>query len=165
MPRSFRSSRVDFAPLSQYGHEDGGTARSRRTRFVRRDRAGGASCPGPKLLDDADLQARLVTGTSSTVSLEQYRKLGAVLHEAQAQNQTKTVMITSALPHEGKTLTVVNLALTLSESYARRVLVIDADLRCAVSAHHSGYPERSRAERSPSSTVSTSSHSPRCRAV
>ena len=38
-------------------------------------------------------------------------------------------MITSALPHEGKTLTVVNLALTLSESYARRVLVIDADLR------------------------------------
>ena len=68
-------------------------------------------------------------GTSSTVSLEQYRKLGAVLHEAQAQNQTKTVMITSALPHEGKTLTVVNLALTLTESYARRVLVIDADLR------------------------------------
>ena len=38
-------------------------------------------------------------------------------------------MITSALPHEGKTLTAVNLALTLSESYARRVLVIDADLR------------------------------------
>ena len=53
-----------------------------------------------------------------------------MLHQAQAQNQTKTVMITSALPHEGKSLTVVNLALTLSESYTRRVLVIDADLRC-----------------------------------
>ena len=39
-------------------------------------------------------------------------------------------MITSALPQEGKTLTIVNLALTLSESYGRRVLVIDADLRC-----------------------------------
>ena len=52
-----------------------------------------------------------------------------MLHEAQVQKQLKTVMITSALPHEGKTLTVVNLALTLSESYARRVLVIDADLR------------------------------------
>ena len=63
------------------------------------------------------------------MSLEQYRKLAAVLHEAQVQSQTKTVMITSALPHEGKTLTVVNLALTLTESYARRVLVIDADLR------------------------------------
>jgi capsular exopolysaccharide synthesis family protein len=81
------------------------------------------------LSDGADIQARLVTGASSTVSLEQYRRLAAVLHEEQVQRQLKTVMITSALPHEGKTLTVVNLALTLSESYARRVLVIDADLR------------------------------------
>jgi protein-tyrosine kinase len=88
-----------------------------------------AAIQGAKLPDDAELQARFVTGTSSTVSLEQYRRLAAVLHEAQIQNHTNTVMITSALPHEGKTLTVVNLALTLSESYARRVLVIDADLR------------------------------------
>lgn len=84
---------------------------------------------GPKLPDDAQLRARLVTSSSSTVSLEQYRRLAAVLHEAQVQNHTNTVMVTSALPSEGKTLTVVNLALTLSESYARRVLVIDADLR------------------------------------
>ena len=82
-----------------------------------------------KSADSADLQARLVTGTSSTASLEQYRRLAAVLHEDQVQRQLKTVMITSALPQEGKTLTLVNLALTLSESYARRVLVIDADLR------------------------------------
>ena len=38
-------------------------------------------------------------------------------------------MVTSALPGEGKTLTASNLALTLSESYQRRVLLIDADLR------------------------------------
>jgi Mrp family chromosome partitioning ATPase len=38
-------------------------------------------------------------------------------------------MVTSAVPREGKTLTVVNLALTLSESYGRRVLLVDADLR------------------------------------
>ena len=79
--------------------------------------------------DNADLQARLVTGASSTVSLEQYRRLAAALHEEQVQRQLKTVMITSALPQEGKTLTLVNLALTLSYSYARRVVVIDADLR------------------------------------
>ena len=84
---------------------------------------------GPKFRDNADIQARLVTWASSTVSLEQYRRLAAVLHEEQVQTQLKTVMITSALPQEGKTLTLVNLALTLSESYARRVLVIDADLR------------------------------------
>ncbi len=77
----------------------------------------------------ADLSARLVTSTSSAVSIEQYRRLAAVLHEEQVQSQLETVMITSALPGDGKTLTVANLALTLSESYARRVLVIDADLR------------------------------------
>jgi len=38
-------------------------------------------------------------------------------------------MTSSALPGEGKSLTAVNLALTLSESYHRRVLLIDADLR------------------------------------
>jgi capsular exopolysaccharide synthesis family protein len=79
--------------------------------------------------DDADLDARLVTSTSSSVSLEQYRRLAAFLHEEQVERQLRTVMITSALPHDGKTLTAVNVALTLSESYARRVLVIDADLR------------------------------------
>ncbi len=76
-----------------------------------------------------ELSARLVTSTQSAVSVEQYRRLAAVLHEEQVQTQLKTVMITSALPGDGKTLTLTNLALTLSESYARRVLVIDADLR------------------------------------
>jgi len=80
-------------------------------------------------LDNTAVQARLVTGASNSVSLEQYRRLAAVLHEEQVHSKLKTVMITSALPGEGKTLTVVNLALTLSGSYGRRVLVIDADLR------------------------------------
>lgn len=88
-----------------------------------------AARPQPKPIHNASLQARLVSTTSSAVAVEQYRRLAALLHEEQVQSQLKTVMITSALPGDGKTLTVVNLALTLSESYARRVLVIDADLR------------------------------------
>jgi capsular exopolysaccharide synthesis family protein len=82
-----------------------------------------------RVRDDADLAARLVTGESGSISLEQYRRLAAVLHEEQMQGNLKTVMVTSALPGEGKTLTIANLAHTLSESYGRRVLVIDADLR------------------------------------
>ena len=100
---------------------------------VRRSRPDVESRPSParraKISVDGDAQARLVTGTSSAVSVEQYRKLAAVLHEEQARTQLKTVIVTSAVPGEGKTLTVNNLALTLSEAYARRVLVIDADLR------------------------------------
>jgi protein-tyrosine kinase len=61
--------------------------------------------------------------------IEQYRKLAAVLHHDQADSGRKVLMIASPLPGDGKTLTAVNLALTLSESYHRRVLLIDGDLR------------------------------------
>jgi len=76
-----------------------------------------------------DLEARLVNGGSGAVPLEQYRRLAATLHDVQQQQGLRTLMVTSALPGEGKTLTTVNLALTLSDSYDRSVLVIDADLR------------------------------------
>jgi len=62
-------------------------------------------------------------------SREQYRRLAAVLHDAQANDGVHVVMLASAVAGEGKTLTATNLALTLSESYHRRVLLIDADLR------------------------------------
>jgi capsular exopolysaccharide synthesis family protein len=60
---------------------------------------------------------------------EAYRRLAAELHHQQLERGCKVVMVTSALPQEGKTLTVLNLALTLSESFARQVLLVDADLR------------------------------------
>jgi capsular exopolysaccharide synthesis family protein len=63
------------------------------------------------------------------IAIEQYRRLAGVLHQAQVDVGTKVVMVASAQASEGKTLTAANLALTLSESYKRRVLLIDADLR------------------------------------
>jgi capsular exopolysaccharide synthesis family protein len=65
----------------------------------------------------------------SAFSVEQYRRLGAALQDLQGSRGLKTIMVSSAVPGEGKTLTVSNLALTLSESYKRRVLLVDADLR------------------------------------
>src|SRR3954466_13893433 len=65
----------------------------------------------------------------SPAALEQYRKLAATLHHTQSERGIKVIMTASALPGEGKSLTAVNLALTLSESYHKRVLIIDADLR------------------------------------
>ena len=59
---------------------------------------------------------------------EQYRRLGAVLHKVQAADGARILMVTSASPADGKTLTAINLALILSGSYRRRVLLIDADL-------------------------------------
>jgi capsular exopolysaccharide synthesis family protein len=71
----------------------------------------------------------LITRTLRLDAIEQYRKLGAALHEAQIERGFRSLLCTSALMGEGKTVTASNLALTLSESYGRRVLLIDADLR------------------------------------
>jgi capsular exopolysaccharide synthesis family protein len=60
---------------------------------------------------------------------EQYRRLAAVLHDVRINRGVSVLMVASAMPAEGKTLTATNLALTLSESYQDRVLLIDADLR------------------------------------
>lgn len=71
----------------------------------------------------------LATPDGSAVLVEQFRRLAATLHHAQAANGLRRLMVTSASAEDGKTLTTINLALVLSQSYRRRVLVIDADLR------------------------------------
>jgi capsular exopolysaccharide synthesis family protein len=73
---------------------------------------------------------KVVVGPDAESALvEQYRRLGAALHHHQLQSGARTLMVTSAVAAEGKTLTATNLALTLSHSYQRRVLLVDADLR------------------------------------
>jgi protein-tyrosine kinase len=78
----------------------------------------------------SEVEEKLVGGgTIDPVTREQYRKLAAVLHRARAEHGRKVIMLTSAVAGEGKTLTAANLALTLSDSYEREILLIDADLR------------------------------------
>jgi capsular exopolysaccharide synthesis family protein len=72
---------------------------------------------------------KIVAASGGSALVEQYRKICATLYHAQLAHNTRVVMVASAVPGEGKTLTATNLALTFSESYRRRVLLIDADLR------------------------------------
>jgi protein-tyrosine kinase len=73
---------------------------------------------------------KVIVGPNADPGLvEQYRRLGAALHHHQLSTGARTLMVTSAAASEGKTLTATNLALTMSHSYQRRVLLIDADLR------------------------------------
>jgi capsular exopolysaccharide synthesis family protein len=81
---------------------------------------------GIRPADDGKL---VINANISPLAIEQYQRLAAVLHHAQANRRIKRVMVASAVAGEGKSLTATNLALTLSESYRRRVLLIDADLR------------------------------------
>jgi len=79
---------------------------------------------------DARLNEKIVIDENMGAgSREQYRRLAAVLHDAQGTTGLQVVMVASAVAGEGKTLTASNIALTFSESYQKRVLLIDGDLR------------------------------------
>ncbi|MGP5026154.1 polysaccharide biosynthesis tyrosine autokinase [Glutamicibacter sp. BW77] len=59
---------------------------------------------------------------------ESYRRLAANLQFVSPDNPVTSVVVTSALPAEGKSSLAMNLAIALSEN-RKKVLVIDADLR------------------------------------
>lgn len=61
--------------------------------------------------------------------VEQFGRLAGKLVQRQRTDSLKSLIIASAMPSDGKTLTALNLALVVSESYRHRVLLIDADLR------------------------------------
>lgn len=63
------------------------------------------------------------------ICTEQFRTVAGALHQKQRDTGMKRLMITSAHANEGKTFTVANLSYILGESYRRRVLLVDADLR------------------------------------
>ena len=119
----------DYA-LEDYPGEQG-SPRPERSARGQRSISAPRSAGSPQLGSlDPSLRGKLV-GSPDTppIVLEQYRRLAASLHELQVDSGLKTMMVTSAMPREGKTLTVTNVALTLSQSYRRRVLLVDADLR------------------------------------
>jgi exopolysaccharide/PEP-CTERM locus tyrosine autokinase len=62
-------------------------------------------------------------------SAEQYRKLRARLIQATKEKCLNTIMVTSPGIGEGKTVTSINLAVTLAGDLDRSVLLVDADLR------------------------------------
>jgi capsular exopolysaccharide synthesis family protein len=78
----------------------------------------------------ADVRKKLVLGNEASPTMrEQFRNIASTLYRMRDERKIKTIMVVSAVPGEGKTLTSTNLALTLSESYRTHVLLIDADLR------------------------------------
>jgi protein-tyrosine kinase len=92
------------------------------------------AAPSPKAAQPASIMSLsaeklVVHEKTGPACVEQYRRVAGILHHLQEQRGTKVLMVASARPGEGKTLTAANLGLTLSESYRRRVLLIDADLR------------------------------------
>ncbi|MFZ0821007.1 MAG: CpsD/CapB family tyrosine-protein kinase [Candidatus Acidiferrales bacterium] len=65
----------------------------------------------------------------NAIGKEVFRTLRTRLYQVRAVQPLKIVLITSALPHEGKTFVTSNLAQSLIRQREKRVLLIDADLR------------------------------------
>ncbi|MCX6570949.1 MAG: polysaccharide biosynthesis tyrosine autokinase [Candidatus Aminicenantes bacterium] len=59
---------------------------------------------------------------------ESYRSIRTALLLSSADHPVKTIVVTSALPGEGKTASTANLAVTLAQS-GKTVVLVDADLR------------------------------------
>lgn len=80
-------------------------------------------------VDEDQIDACIVTqhDPKSPIS-EAYRTLRTNFQFATLQMKPKTVMVTSAVPGEGKTTTAVNMAVTIADR-GMRVLLVDTDLR------------------------------------
>jgi capsular exopolysaccharide synthesis family protein len=104
---------IGAIPKMRFGRGKGGR---RRGNFV-------------DITDDEQIHACIVTqhDPKSPIS-EAYRTLRTNFQFATIQQRPKTMMITSAVPGEGKTTTAVNMAVTLADTGVR-VLLVDTDLR------------------------------------
>lgn len=60
---------------------------------------------------------------------EQFRTLRSRLYQMREKMSLKKILVTSALPKEGKSFVAANLSQVLVKQHGRRVLLVDADLR------------------------------------
>jgi len=70
-----------------------------------------------------------MNGDDSARGTEEFRTLRSRLYHLREKMPLKKVLVTSALPKEGKSFTSSNLAQVMVRQHGRRVLLIDADLR------------------------------------
>ena len=70
-----------------------------------------------------------LNGDDSARGAEEFRTLRSRLYHAREKMTLKKILVTSALPKEGKSFTSANLAQVLVRQHGRRVLLVDADLR------------------------------------
>jgi capsular exopolysaccharide synthesis family protein len=105
-----------------------------------------AVSPRPLAWDDIALfhpdmvpESRLVAlSDTSELGAEKFRVLRGRLRYLKAQKNIKSVVITSAVPEDGKSVVALNLAISLSKHTRERVLIIEGDLHKPVFGRRTG---------------------------
>jgi receptor protein-tyrosine kinase len=118
-------------------------ARRRPDRWVASDEQGaelaGAPVVGHVLRDGSLAKRHLMHRGGSVTAAENFRQLRNNLQRLDGGEPPRVIMVTSAVPSEGKTTAVVNLALVLAEA-GHKVTVLDAHLRAPRVAEYLGIP-------------------------
>lgn len=87
-----------------------------------------ARCPQTEWKPDFGTML-FMNGDDMKKGTEEFRTLRSRLYHMREKMSLKKLLVTSALPKEGKSFTSCNLAQVIVRQHGRRVLLIDADLR------------------------------------
>jgi len=74
-------------------------------------------------------EQRIIYGMDEKPIIDSYKLLRTRVMTRMQQNDWKTLGITSTSPNEGKTLTAINLAISIAMKHNYTVMLVDADLR------------------------------------
>ncbi len=83
----------------------------------------------PDRMDPGSAHHALLSGDDNRVGAEEFRTLRNRLYQIREKMPLKRLLVTSALPKEGKSFVAANLAQVMVRQHGRRALLIDADLR------------------------------------
>jgi capsular exopolysaccharide synthesis family protein len=91
------------------------------------------------LLPTVSEDSRVVTLTeSNNLGAEKFRLLRARLRNLRERQQLQKLVITSAVPNDGKTLVAMNLAVCLAKQTNEKILLLEGDLRKPTLGEHLG---------------------------
>jgi capsular exopolysaccharide synthesis family protein len=84
---------------------------------------------------------RIITGYDASIENDAYKILRTRVLQRLEANNSNVLAITSPAPGAGKTVTAINLALSMSLELSRTVLLVDADLRHPKVHHYFNQPQ------------------------
>jgi protein-tyrosine kinase len=86
--------------------------------------------PDPEPFQSEIIQWLIAYSDPGSMVAEQIKRIRThILHYAQNDKPPRTIMITSAMPGEGKSLIAANLAVSLAQGIEQYVLLVDSDIR------------------------------------